>query len=373
MPLELFFDLVFVFAITQVTALLAADLTWSGLGRGLAVLTLLWWAWVGYSWLGSAIDPEEGWLRAAFFAATAAMFVVSLATHGAFGAAAATFAVAYFGVRLLQVLVFLAVSAGENEFRRSIWTMAPSFTVGPALLVVAAFVHGPARGALWAAAIVIDLGGALLGGQSGWRLNPSHFAERHGLIVIIALGEAIVSVGFGLDGSVGVSGRLVLVAITVVAIASAFWWAYFDVLAIVAERRLTELTGTERNEMARDSYSYLHFPLVAGIVLVALAAKKTVIAPAAVLKPVPAAALGGGAALYFVTLSMLRWRNIGRVNVQRLVGAVVAAGVAVPLARKVSGLAGLVGVAAVCWCVITYEAITRANVRHDVRHGDEHA
>ena len=162
-------------------------------------------------------------------------------------------------------------------------------------------------------------------------------------------------------------------AVTVVAVAAAFWWAYFDVLAIVAERRLTELTGTARNEMARDSYSYLHFPLVAGIVLVALAAKETVLAPTHVLEAVPAAALGGGAALYFITLSMLRWRNIGRVNVQRLVGAVVAAGIAVPLAGTVSGLAGLVGVALVYRIVITYETITRANVRHDVRHADDHA
>ena len=372
-PLELFFDLVFVFAVTQVTSLLATDLTWKGLVRGLAVLVVLWWGWVGYSWLGSAIDPEEGWLRAAFFAAMAASFVVALATDEAFGAAAATFAIAYFGVRVLQVLVFLVVSAGEADFRRSITLMAPSFVAGPALLVIAAFVHGTPRGALWIAALVVDLGGALVGGaSSGWRLSPSHFAERHGLIVIIALGEAIVSVGVGAESGVGVSGLGVVVAVTVIAIAAAFWWGYFDVLAIVAERRLHELTGVDRNRLARDSFSYMHFPLVAGIVLVALAAKKAAAAPTKPLPNVAAVALGTGAALYFVALSLLRWRNLGRPNVQRLVAAAAILALAIPLGRSVSALAGLLATAAVCWCVITYEAVTRADLRHTVRHEADH-
>ncbi len=365
-PLELFFDLVFVFAITQVTSLLASDVTWSGVGRGVAVLALLWWAWVGYSWLASAIDPEEGWLRIAFFAAMAAMFVVALATADAFGASAPTFAVAYFCVRALHVTVFVVVSTGDSAFRRAIWSMAPSFVIGPALLVVASFVDGPARGALWATAIIVDYGGALLGGSQGWRLSPSHFAERHGLIIIIALGEAIVSVGFGVGDGNGVSSELVLVALLVVAVSAAFWWMYFDIVAIVAERKLHELEGVPRNRMARDSFSYMHLPMVIGIVLVALSSKKIAAAPGKDLSGVISAALGGGAAMYVLTLSLLRRRNMGRYNIQRLIAAgVLTADIA--LIRIVPGGAALVSVVLICWGLVAYEAISNAELRRQIR------
>jgi low temperature requirement protein LtrA len=365
-PLELFFDLVFVFALTQVTTLMANDATWTGLGRGIAVLALLWWAWVGYSWVGSAIDPEEGWLRIAFFGAMAAMFVVALATADAFGASAPTFAIAYFCVRLMQITMFLIVSKGHPAFRRSIWSMAPSFVVGPSLLIVASFADGPRRGALLVVALVIDYGGALLGGAEGWRLSPSHFAERHGLIIIVALGEAIVSVGFGVTDGHGVSAQLVVVALLVVAVAAALWWMYFDVVAIVAERRLNELTGVARNRLARDSFSYLHLPLVTGIVLVALASKFVAANPDEVLSNVTAVSLGGGAATYVVTLSALRRRNIGKFNVQRLVtGAALL--VDITIIRLVPGVVALASVTVICWTLVSYEATSRAELRREIR------
>jgi low temperature requirement protein LtrA len=371
-PLELFFDLVFVFAITQVSTLMAADPTWSGVVRGLAVLAVLWWAWVGYSWLASATDPEEGWVRLAFFAVMAAMFVVALATDEAFGASAVTFAVAYLVVRFLHLGVFLVLARTEPAFRRAVLTLAPSFVVAPLLLLAGAVLSGPARAVCWVAALVVDYAGPLLGGSRGWRINPSHFAERHGLIVIIALGEAIFAVGVAAEPGTGVSASLVAVAVVVVAIGGAWWWAYFDVVAIAAERKLHELDGADRNRMARDSYSYLHLFLVAGVVLVALGAKKTAADPTAVLKAVPAAALGGGAALYLATLSLLRWRNYGRPNVQRLVAAALAPVVVVPLARQWSGLAALVGLAVLAWAVVTFEAIRLADARHALRHAGEH-
>jgi low temperature requirement protein LtrA len=366
-PLELFFDLVFVFAITQVTSLLAADPTWTGLGRGMAVLAALWWAWVGYSWLASAVDPEEGWIRIAFFAAMAAMFVASLATTGVFNNAAVTFSVAYLVVRLLQVVVFLAVSAGDRTFRAAIISMVPSFVAGPAMLVAAAFSGGTARGVLWALALLVDFGGPLLGGSRGWRLQPSHFAERHGLIVIIALGEAIVSVGVG-AGDGGVSAQLVIVAVAVIAIAAAMWWAYFDVVAIVAERKLHELEGVPRNRLARDSFSYLHLGIVAGIVLVALGAKKVTLQPTKELSEVISFALGGGAALVLVSLSAIRRRNIGRFNVQRLVAAAASAAIVIPLALEISGLIAMLALVGVLWALVVFEATTLRAARAEIRH-----
>ena len=367
-PLELFFDLVFVFAITQVSTLMASNPTWSGLVHGLAVLAVLWWAWAGYSWLSSATDPEEGWVRIAFFAVMAAMFVVALSTDEAFGASAVTFAVAYLVVRFLHLGVFWVLSKDEPGFRRAVLTMAPSFVLAPLLLVVGALASGPLRGACWVVAIVVDYGGALFGGSRGWRLNPSHFAERYGAFVIIALGEAIFAVGVAAEPGTGVSASLVAVAVVVVAIGGALWWAYFDVVAIAAENRLHELQGRDRNRLARDSYSYLHLFVVAGIVLVALGAKKAAGHPVHELATVPAVALAGGASIYLVALSSLKWRNYGSPNVQRLVTAAVIPVVVVPLARWWSGLAALVGLAVVVWVLIAFEAVHLADARRALRH-----
>jgi low temperature requirement protein LtrA len=368
-PLELFFDLVFVFAFTQVTQFLADDVSWTGLGRGLALLAVLWWAWVGYSWLASAVDPEEGGVRIAFFAAMAAMFVVALATADALGDDAVTFAVAYAVVRVTHIAVFFVVSWNEPSFRRATFTIAPGMIVAPLLLVAAAFVDGPLRGALWVVALVVDFGSPLLGGARGWQINPAHFAERHGLIVIIGIGEAIVSVGVGAEAT-SLTIQVIGVAVVAIAIASAYWWAYFDVVALVAERKLHAAEGVTRNRLARDSYSYLHGLLIAGVVLVALGGKKAAADPAKPLDIEVAVALGGGAALYFFTLSMLRWRNVGAPNIRRLVAAAALAAVATPLASEVNGAVALVAVAVISWTVITIEAVRLGEARHDIRHHD---
>jgi low temperature requirement protein LtrA len=369
-PLELFFDLVFVFAFTQVTQFMSDDPTWTGLGRGLVLLALLWWAWVGYSWLASAVDPEEGGYRISFFVAMAAMFVAALATDEALGAAAVTFAAAYAVVRLIHAGVFVVVSWHDAPFRRAVMTLVPGFLIAPSLLLVGAFVDGPIRALVWGLALVVDLGGPMLGGSRGWQINPSHFAERHGLIVIIALGEAIVSVGVGASDAAGVSGDIVVVAVTAIAIASLFWWAYFDVVAIVAERKLHEAQGVVRNRMARDSYSYLHYFLLAGVVLVALGAKKTAADAWKPLSTEVSVAMGVGAASYFFTLSALRWRNVGAPNWRRL-GAAVVLVIAVPIvAHQASGGAALIAIALIGWAVIAWEAITLAEMRHDIRHHD---
>ncbi len=370
-PLELFFDLVFVFAITQVTGLLAADPTWIGFGRGLAVLALLWWAWVGYSWLSTAVDPEEGWVRVGFIAAMAAMFVAALATDGALGNEAMAFAVSYAVVRVMQVVLLLGVAWSEPPFRRAVLSLAPSFVVGPALLIVAAAASGPVRGALWAAALVIDFGGPLLGGSAGWRLSPAHFAERHGLILIIALGEAIVSVGVASEGR-PLDTPMVLVALLTILLTAAMWWTYFDVVALVGEQRLHALTGKDRNALARDSYSYLHLLLVSGTVLVALGIKKLGADPTKELTTVPSVALAGGVGLYLLGHVLFRLRNVRTVNRQRTVGAVALFGLAAA-APALPGLVVLAVATAIMWAVVAYEAVYFRDLRHEIRHHGAHA
>src|SRR5919107_961445 len=191
-PLELFFDLVFVFALTQVTGFLADHLTWTGMLQGAALLTVLWWAWGGYSWLTNAVPAEEVIpARLVILTAMAAMLVASLAVPDAFGEYGILFGLAYFVVRLLQVLLYALATGGTPETRRAILRLSPGFLVAPALLIVAGFLDGFAKSALWALALAIDYGVAFVGGVSGFRVHAGHFVERHGLARLIALGRSL--------------------------------------------------------------------------------------------------------------------------------------------------------------------------------------
>ena len=207
-PLELFFDLVFVLAITQCTALMADDPTWAGLARGLLVLGVLWWAWVGYAWLTSVLDPEEGGVRLVMFVAMAALLVVALCVPGAFGDDALLFACAYGVVRFSQIGLFLIASRDNPALRQSVLGLAGGTAVGVGLIVVAAGLDGWAQTLVWALALALDMAEPFFFGSEGWSLeHPSHFAERHGLIVIIALGESIVAIGIGAGSGRGCRRR----------------------------------------------------------------------------------------------------------------------------------------------------------------------
>jgi low temperature requirement protein LtrA len=365
-PLELFFDLVFVLALTQCTVLMAEEPTWNGLLKGLAVLAVLWWSWVAYAWLTSVIDPEEGAAcRLVLFAAMAAMLVVSLCVPEAFGNEALLFAVAYGFVRAAQLVLFVVASRADPQLRHSVIGLIMSSAIGVGLLLAAAFADGALQGALWGAALLLDVGGPLVIDTEGWRLNPGHFAERHGLILIIALGESIVAIGVGAEA--GVDLGVVVAAVVGVAVAAAQWWLYFDVVALVAARRLENAAmGRERNEIARDSFSYLHFPMVAGIVLVALGFKKTLGDVGEPLKLVPAAALLGGAALYLLAHVAFRWRNIHTLNRQRLVvaGLLVAF---LPAAVQLPSLATVSILAAALAGLVAYETIRFGELRERLR------
>ena len=189
-PLELFFDLVFVFALTQVTTLLADDLTWVGMLRGFAVLAAVWWAWVAFAWLTNSITIDDDLVsRLVVLLAMGAMLVVGLAAPGAFGDTAIVFGVAYFVVRALHVLLYLYTTRGDRDVFRAVARLAPGMMIGATLIVIAGFLPpGPARVALWALALIVDFTSPLVSGTAGWKVDASHFTERHGLIIIIALG-----------------------------------------------------------------------------------------------------------------------------------------------------------------------------------------
>jgi low temperature requirement protein LtrA len=365
-PLELFFDLVFVLALTQCTALIAHDPTWGGMLKGLLVLGMLWWSWVGYAWLTSVVDPEEGAVRLVIFVAMAAFLVAALCVPGTFGADALVFACAYAVVRIAHIVLFMLASRDDEALRRSVIGLAASTAVGAGLLFVAAAASGAAQVGLWGLALLLDAGGPLLFGQDGWKLVPGHFAERHGLIVIIALGESVVAIGIAAKPTI--DAGLIAAGLLGVAVVAALWWAYFDVVAIVAGRRLARAAeGHERNGIARDSYSYLHFPMVAGIALIAVGLKLTLAHVGSSLKLVPATALLGGAALYLLAHVAFRLRNMRTLSVRRLVCSAVLLAL-VPLATALPALATLGILAALLATLIAYEAIRYADARARVRH-----
>jgi low temperature requirement protein LtrA len=362
-PLELFFDLVFVFALTQVTALMSGKPTWEGLAQGMLVLAALWWAWGAFAWLTNYIDTERDVERILLIAVMAAFLVAALAVPEAFGDHALLFACAYAVVRWLHIFIF-AEANDDVDAGMAIRRLSRTAIPGPALLIAAAFLDGPAQAALWLLALAIDFSGPYVFGVSGFRVSAGHFAERFALIVIIALGESIVAVGAGLTGEL--TAGVVAAGVLGLVVAAALWWSYFDVVALVAERNFRRTTGEPRLRMARDSYSYLHLPMIAGIVLVALGIKKTVAHVDDPLKAVPAVALFGGIALYYAGHLAFRLRNIRTLNRQRLVALLVALAL-IPLGTEVDALVSLALAAAVTSALIVYEAIRFAESRRRIR------
>jgi len=365
-PLELFFDLVFVFAITQVTKLLSNEPTWAGVLRGMLVLAALWWAWTVYASLTSAMDVDEGGLRLAMLASMAAMLVVALAVPGAFGGDAVLFGVAYFLVRLLHLGLSTVAGRGDPDRHSALLRFAPTALLGASLLVVAGFLHGNARIAVWMVALAVDyFGPVVVGLGRGWQIAPEHFAERHGLIILIALGESIIVIGVGAGFDL-VTGVIVAAVLGLVVV-SALWWLYFDVAAIFARTQLVQATGLARARLARDAYNYLHLLMVAGIVLFALGLKTTLGDVDETLATVPAVGLCGGAALYLLGHIAFLYRATGRIFRRRTTGAIVLLAL-IPAAVAIPALAALGLVSAVCSSIVAYEVLRYREHRFRVRH-----
>jgi len=228
-PLELFFDLLFVLALTQCTTLMVNNPTWEGVAQGVVVLALLWWTWTGYAWLTSVVDPEEGAVRLALLASMAALLIAALAVPDAFGDQALEFALAYGVVRAAHIALFVLASRGDPMLRRSVAGLATSTAAGVGLLIGGALLGGAGQAVLWALALLLDMGAPYFFGAEGWRLAPAHFAERHGLVIIVALGESIVVLGVGTD--LGLTLSLATTAVLGIVLVFELWWTYFDVLS----------------------------------------------------------------------------------------------------------------------------------------------
>jgi low temperature requirement protein LtrA len=302
------------------------------------------------------------------FAAMAGFLNAAICVPRAFDGLGTEFAVAYGAVRAAHIALFLIASRDDAALRRSTWGIAGSTAFGISLLLIGSFLDPGARAAVWGVALGLDMLEPYLFGAEGWRLVPGHFAERHGLIILIALGESIVAIGIGADAIMtwGIAAAAVLGIATV----AALWWLYFDVVALVSARRLASAPeGRVRNELARDSYSYIHFAMVAGIILLALGLKKTLGHVDEPLHTVPAFALLAGVALYLLGLVAFRYRHVKSVNRRRLGMAVVLLAL-LPAATALPAIAILAVVALLLWILVTLETRGYGEGRAEVRHGE---
>jgi len=364
-PLELLFDLVFVFAFTQVTTMFLHDRTWAGLGHGQLILAALWWAWASYAWLTNTVDAGRDAVLGAVLVAMAAMFVAALAVPEAFGRHGVLFGVTFLIVAVMHLALNVLSARGQPDRLAGILRFAPTSLAGATLIFAAGFTGGAFRTALWILALAVGFLGPLVIGVDGWNLAPAHFVERHGLIVIIAIGESLVAMGLGAR-STGLGAGVVVAAVLGFVVAASFWLAYFDFFPVRLQQLLTDRQGADRVALARDVYTYLHLLMVAGIALFAFAVDVTLAHVGDELDTVPAFALCVGPALYLSAFVLLRVRVSRTLSRGRLVAAVACA-VLFPVAVTVPALVALALVATV-WVVLHgYEIIWWREARAESR------
>jgi low temperature requirement protein LtrA len=318
-PIELLWDLVFVFAITQVTTLLSRNLDWRWFGRSMLVLALVWWAWSAFVWAANAEDEEAPALRLILVVAMVLIFIAGLAIPHAFGDEATLFAATYAGVRTLHLVLYADASKRGNASWSAIAGFALTVAIGMALLVGGSLLEGWRRDALWAAAVAIDYAGP------GWltrarlrglqEVAVAHFAERYGLFVIICLGESVVAIGLGASVHPLTTQIVAAVALGLL-ITVGLWWTYFERFASAAEERLRH--HADPVLAASDAYSYLHLLLVAGIITFAVGVKLLIAGASEPLGDAPRLALCGGIALYLLGHAAFRMRLSGKVNIEKL-------------------------------------------------------
>jgi low temperature requirement protein LtrA len=372
---ELFFDLVYVFAATQVTGYMAHEHSAYGVLQGLLLLALLWWTWSAYAWLGNQARADEGLVRAGMAVAMAAIFVVDLtipeAWHDAPGGLNGPLVLvgAYLLVRCVHLPLYAVAATGDRELRHQLAITSGPLLASAALLVPGVLLGGSTQTLLFAGALLVDWVGVwLISRQGNWRLySPAHWTERHGLFIILAIGESVVAIGVGAAAQ-PISAPLLLAAILGVAAAVGLWWLYFDVASLAAEHRLVEARGLARVRLAVEAYTYGHFPIVAGIVLAALG-MEGVLAHADKSKPLGgfyAAALFGGVALYLAGYLLFKRRMHGALSLPRLVaiGMFLAA---LPAAVVLPPLAGLAGLVLILAALIVVETTRYAQIRRSLR------
>jgi low temperature requirement protein LtrA len=374
---ELFFDLVYVFAMTQVTGYILHAHDTLGVLQGLLVLALLWWTWCAYAWLGNQARADTGVVRAAMAVAMAALFVVALtvpeAWHDAKGGLYGPLVLvgAYLIVRCLHLSVYTLAARGDPGLRRQVAISWVPTLAGAALLIAGALLGGELQVFFFAGALAVDWGGVYVTSREGnWRIQSApYWTERYGLFIILSIGESVVAIGVGAAGQ-PISTPLLAAGVLGIATALCLWWLYFDVVSSAAEHRLREAQGQARVRMAIEAYTYGHFPIVAGIIVGAVGVEG-VLAHAGDVKPLGyfyAAALYGGIALYLAGHLFFKQRIDATLGVPRLVTVVVLL-LALPVAAFLPPLVGLAGLVLLLVVLIGVETRRYAASGTDARTG----
>lgn len=337
---ELFFDLVFVYAITQVTTLLLSDLSPLGFAKSGLVLFLVWWAWSQYTWMANAVGPACRSIRFGMLVASVPTFFVAFALPGAYAASALWFCLSYFLVREIGLLLYWFALAHDRHQQNALRTFIPFASVAPTLVLVGGFVPEGPRTILYAVSMVIDILGALNAGKGNFRISASHFAERYGLLVIIAIGESVIAIGIGAAQAERTPGLIFAITVMLAGVGILFW-SYFDWIADAAEHRLAHIDSHLRGRLARDLYTFLHFPIVAGVILYAVAAKKVLAHASEVLSVSGRCCLAGGIGLFLLGFILGSHRVGGHDMRERTLAVLLIAGLcALPLPIPGVALAG---------------------------------
>jgi low temperature requirement protein LtrA len=327
--LELFYDLVFVFAVTQVSHLLLGHLNWEGAGQAAMVLLVVWWSWNYTTWVTNELDPESIVVRLLLIALMLGSLLMAIAIPDAFGDKALLFAASYVAIQVGRHL-FLTFAAAERQTieRHRAARILVWFLGAGAPWIAGAIADDGLRTALWLAALALDYGAPLVTfwvpgreplSPQVWDVGTEHFAERFQLFIIIALGETIV-----VTGATTAELELTTARVTAFALAflgtSALWWLYFNLVANIAQRRLAQ--AENRTLLARDAYTYLHVVIVAGILLSAVGDELVIAHPTEELPDAEVAAVACGPALYLLAHVLLRLRMTGTISPRRLAAAI---------------------------------------------------
>lgn len=348
--LELFFDLVFVYTITQVTHLVAHAHGAGDLARAFLLLAVVWWMFGGYAWLTNNLGTRDTLVRVLLIAAMAGFLVMSLSIAEVAGRDGVAFGVAYLFVTVTHAVMF---TCAPNASARAIYRVAPFNVLGAGLVIATGFVGGVWNLVLWAAALAALMVTALLRAERRFEIRPAHFAERHGLIVIIALGESVVGIAVG-AGEVPVGPALAAVVSLGLALVASLWWSYFAHDDARAEEVMTNATGGERARLALQVYWFAHLLMIAGIVVAAAGLEGVVAALGHAAEPGTAEMLGAGVALYLVgEAAFRRWLCLGPISLRLAAATLCAAGIVV--GRQAGGVAQLAVMVAILVAMLVAE------------------
>ncbi len=355
--LELFFDLVFVFTITQVSDLILHAQNPYEIARAFLVLTIIWWMYGGYAWLTNNVGTTQPLNRCLVLTAMAGFLVMALAVPQAFGRDGLAFGLAYLLVNVIHTALF--TRAPDKASAQAIWRIAP-FNIGTALLVVIAGLIAPAwNWLIWVGAVAVLVVIPFFGKVSGFAVQPAHFVERHGLVLIIALGESIISIGVGAAGE-PVTLSLVTAAVLTLALTAALWWSYFSQDEQRAEHALSRVSGGERARMALYAFGYAHLIMIAGVVLAAAGVKQLIGQLHEATPLTTSALLAIGIALYL--LGDVVFRRSVRIPSSRLRLSMVLVSLAtMPLGVWAGGLAQVGALLLIFVIALSWE---RAAMRH---------